>query len=151
MNKALFLDRDGVINIDRGHVYQRENFEFTDGIFDYCRRYQDKGYLIIVITNQAGIAKGIFTIEDFKNLTSWMVDEFRSGGITISKVYFCPHHPDFTGSCDCRKPGPGMILRAVKEFNLDIRSCHLAGDMETDLQAGRNAGIPESNLHKYPL
>jgi D-glycero-D-manno-heptose 1,7-bisphosphate phosphatase len=149
MNKALFIDRDGVINVDKVHVYHIEDFEFTEGIFDLCRGYFDAGYLIMVITNQAGIAKGIYTETDFMKLTEWMIEQFRNYGILISKVYYCPHHPDITGPCQCRKPAPGMILRAIKEFDLDIKECVLIGDMETDLAAGRNAGIPESNLHLY--
>jgi D-glycero-D-manno-heptose 1,7-bisphosphate phosphatase len=147
MNKALFIDRDGVINIDKVHVFLRKDFEFTPLIFDLCRSYQDKGYLIIVITNQAGIAKGIYSEDDFLKLTDWMIGEFKNIGITISKVYHCPHHPDFTGQCECRKPKPGMILKAEKEFDLDLSASVLIGDKESDLQAGRSAGIPEANLH----
>lgn len=149
MNKALFIDRDGVINVDKVHVFLKEDFEFTPGIFDLCRSYQDKGFLIIVITNQAGIAKGIYTEDDFLKLTDWMTREFKKKGITISKVYYCPHHPDFTGPCECRKPKPGMILKAKKEFDLDLSESVLIGDKENDLQAGRNAGIPELNLHLF--
>jgi len=146
MKKALFLDRDGVINIDKVHAYKAEDFEFTPGIFSICREFQEQGFLIIVITNQAGIAKGIYNVADFLELTSWMTGEFRKEGIEISKVYFCPHHPDYTGPCECRKPAPGMILQAVREFDLDISDCVLIGDMETDIEAGRRAGIPEENL-----
>jgi len=149
MNKALFIDRDGVINVDRGHVYSKEDFEFNEGVFDLCRGYADAGYLLLVITNQAGIAKGIFTEDDFDKLTEWMIARFQEKGILISKVYYCPHHPDFTGPCKCRKPQPGMILDAISEFDLDIKKCVLIGDMETDLEAGRRAGIPEANLHLY--
>ena len=151
MRKALFLDRDGVINIDKGHVCQIEDFEFTPRIFDLCRKYQDEGYIIIVVTNQARIAKGICTENDFEKLTFWMVDQFKQNGITISKVYHCPHHPDITGPCNCRKPNPGMLLDAIKDFDLDISQCILIGDKETDLEAGRRAGIPESNLHMFTL
>lgn len=146
MNKALFLDRDGVINVDKGHVYLREQFEFNEGIFDLCRKYLEQGYLIIIITNQAGIAKGYYTEADFLELTEWMVKEFEDKGIVISKVYYCPHHPDITGPCTCRKPEPGMINQAVREFDLNISNCILAGDRESDLEAGRRAGIPEENL-----
>jgi len=146
MKQALFIDRDGVINIDRGHVFLKEDFEFTQGIFELCRKYIDDGYLIIVITNQAGIAKGYYTEDDFEKLTDWMVEQFSKKGITITKVYHCPHHPDIDGPCDCRKPEPGMILQAVKDFDLDIKECILIGDKETDLEAGRRAGIPEMNL-----
>jgi D-glycero-D-manno-heptose 1,7-bisphosphate phosphatase len=149
MNKALFIDRDGVINIDKVHVFLRKDFEFTPGIFDLCRSYLDKGFLIIVITNQAGIAKGIYSENDFLKLTDWMIREFKNKGITISKVYHCPHHPDFTGQCECRKPKPGMILKAEKEFDLDLSASVLIGDKESDLQAGRSAGIPEVNLHLF--
>ena len=150
MKKALFLDRDGVINIDKGHVFRSEDFEFTPGIFELCRKYQDKDYLIIVITNQARIAKGICTEDDFKKLTVWMFGEFKRNGVEISKVYHCPHHPDITGPCNCRKPNPGMLLQAIKDFDLDISQCVLIGDKETDLEAGRRAGIPEKNLCLFP-
>jgi D-glycero-D-manno-heptose 1,7-bisphosphate phosphatase len=149
MNKALFIDRDGVINVDRIHVIQKEDFEFIEGIFEFCRKFINAGYLIIVITNQAGIAKGLYSIDDFMELTSWMEDQFLENGIKITKVYFCPHHPDLSGYCECRKPAPGMILQAVREYNLDILNCILIGDKESDIQAGRNAGIPESNLHLF--
>jgi len=151
MNKALFIDRDGVINVDKGHVYLSEDFEFSEGIFDLCRKYIDNGYIILVITNQAGIAKGIYTEADFYRLTDWMLEQFLNKGITISKVYHCPHHPEITGPWQCRKPDPGMILNAVKDFNLDISECVLIGDKESDLEAGRRAGIPDANLHKFTL
>jgi D-glycero-D-manno-heptose 1,7-bisphosphate phosphatase len=151
MNKALFIDRDGVINVDKVHVYRKEDFEFTRGIFELCRKYSDQGYLIIVITNQAGIAKGLYDEEDFRKLTLWMTEQFRERGIIISKVYHCPHHPDISGPCQCRKPAPGMILQGVKDFNLDISECILIGDNESDLEAGRRAGIPEPNLYKFTL
>lgn len=146
MNKALFLDRDGVINVDKVHVHRISDFEFTPGIFDLCAKYAASGYLIIVITNQAGIAKGLFTEDEFLELTGWMIKQFLKNKIEIAKVYYCPHHPGVSGPCECRKPEPGMILRAVKDFNLDIKSCMLIGDKESDLEAGRRAGIPESNL-----
>jgi D-glycero-D-manno-heptose 1,7-bisphosphate phosphatase len=149
MKKALFLDRDGVINVDKVHVSRSDDFKFTEGIFDLCRKYQSEGYLIMVITNQAGIAKCLYTENDFLKLTAWMVEQFQINNVTISKVYHCPHHPDFTGPCQCRKPKPGMILQALKEFDLNISECVLIGDKETDLEAGRRAGIPESNLLLY--
>lgn len=149
MNKALFLDRDGVINIEKNWVYRVEDFEFTEGIFDLCRKFTEAGYFIFVITNQSGIARGLFSQSDFLKLTDWMTDQFMKNGIIITKVYYCPHHPDFTGNCNCRKPGPGMILQAVEEYDLDISECVLIGDKDSDLEAGRNAGIPESNLHFY--
>jgi len=145
MNKALFIDRDGVINVDKVHVFRKEQFEFTPGIFELCRKYSEAGYLIIIITNQAGIAKGLYTEQDFNTLMTWVIIEFENRNIKISAVYHCPHHPDFTGKCDCRKPEPGMILKAIDEYNLDISSCVLIGDKESDLEAGKRAGIPDSN------
>ena len=146
MIKALFLDRDGVINIHDGYTYRIEDFRFKTGIFENCRNYLSQGYRIFVITNQAGIAKGIFTESDFLELTEWMIKEFRNEGIEIVKVYYCPHHPDITGPCSCRKPEPGMILQAVKEFGIDIKKSLLIGDKESDIEAGRRAGIPEEGL-----
>jgi D-glycero-D-manno-heptose 1,7-bisphosphate phosphatase len=141
MKKALFLDRDGVINIDNNYVYQIDDFEFIDGVFDLCKKYQDEGYLIIVITNQAGIARGYYTVDDFDKLTNWMTAQFLSKGILLSKVYFCPHHPDFDQDCNCRKPKPGMLLNAAKDFDLNLSQSILIGDKQSDIDAGSNAGI----------
>jgi D-glycero-D-manno-heptose 1,7-bisphosphate phosphatase len=141
MNKAIFLDRDGVVNIEKNYVYKIRDFEFIDGIFDLCKKYQDEGYFIIIITNQAGIARGYYTEGDFRVLTRWMINEFKQHDVKISKVYHCPHYPDITGPCYCRKPNPGMILQAKEEFNLNLKECVLVGDKESDIQAGRNAGI----------
>lgn len=140
-NKVLFLDRDGIINEEYNYVYKIKDFHFCDGIFDLCQYYQKKGYLIIVITNQAGIAREYYTENDFNILTEWMIKKFNENSINISKVYFCPHHPEFTGNCACRKPNPGMILDAQKEFDIDLEKSILIGDKESDIKAGKNAGI----------
>ena len=136
MKKALFLDRDGVINKEKNYLYKIENFEFIDGVFETCKYFQDNGYLIIVITNQAGIARGKYSEDDFSKLTKWMIQEFEKKNIKISKVYHCPHHPDFTGECECRKPKPKMILDAQKEFNIDLIHSILIGDKNSDIEAG---------------
>jgi len=122
MNKALFLDRDGVVNKEKNYLYKIEDFEFIDGVFETCRYFQDKDYLIIIITNQAGIAREKYTENDFKILTEWMIKEFEKESIKISKVYYCPHHPDFSAECECRKPKPRMILDAQKEFDIDLKN-----------------------------
>src|SRR5438128_1203722 len=93
-NHALFLDRDGVINIDRGYVYKQEDFEFVDGIFDLCRYATDLDYVLIVVTNQAGIGRGLYSEQDFLDLTDWMCGVFRERGVPLGKVYYCPSHPD---------------------------------------------------------
>lgn len=141
MKKALFLDRDGVINLEKKYVFRVEDFEFTPWIFKLCKKYQNEGYLIFVITNQAGIARKIFTESDFFILTDWMIHQFKNQDITITKVFFCPHHPDFTGNCDCRKPNAGLIFQAAKEYDIDLPNSILIGDKESDIQAGYNAGI----------
>jgi D-glycero-D-manno-heptose 1,7-bisphosphate phosphatase len=145
-NKALFLDRDGTVNVEKNYVYRIEDFEFREGIFELVYDFFKRGYLIFVITNQAGIARGLYTQEAFHILNDWMVDQFREHGITISKVYFCPHHPDFNGECDCRKPKPGMILKAKEQFNLELKNSFLIGDKISDIQAGLNAGIGTNYL-----
>ncbi len=146
MNKALFLDRDGIINVDHGYVHKIEDFEFVDGIFELCSLAIAKGYQIFVITNQAGIARGFYDRETFETLSQWMVSAFAKKGITIAKVYYCPHHPskginEFVMSCKCRKPEPGMILQAKKEFFVDLATSIFIGDKISDMQAAKNAGI----------
>jgi len=141
MKKALFLDRDGVVNKEKNYLYKVEDFEFIDGVFETCRHFQDKGYLIIIITNQAGIARGKYTEQDFNVLTKWMEDEFKKEGLEISKTYYCPHHPDFSGECECRKPQPGMLLQAKKDFSIDMKNSILVGDKNSDIEAGINAHI----------
>jgi D-glycero-D-manno-heptose 1,7-bisphosphate phosphatase len=150
-NKALFLDRDGVINVDKNYVYRVEDFEFIDGIFDVLRFFQERGYLLIIITNQAGIGRGYYTEEDFHRLNTWMLGVFKDKGIIINKVYYCPYHKEhgigqYKRDSYDRKPNPGMILKAVKDFNIDLSKSILIGDKESDIEAGINAGIPKNIL-----
>jgi D-glycero-D-manno-heptose 1,7-bisphosphate phosphatase len=149
-NKAVFLDRDGVINVDHGYVYRKEDFEFVDGIFEACRRFQEQGYLLIVVTNQSGIARNMYTEPQFQELTDWMVERFKEQGVIISRVYHCPHHPDFgpedERDCDCRKPRAGMLERGVREFHLDPSRCIMIGDKQSDVDAANNAKIGKSFL-----
>ena len=140
-NKALFLDRDGTLNIEKDYVYRIEDFEFIDGIIDLIKTYQEKGFLIFIITNQAGIARGNYTEHDYQVLTDWIINKLKTYGIKIAKVYHCPHHPDVTGECNCRKPKPGMILKAINEFNINPSESVLIGDKKSDILAGENAGI----------
>lgn len=143
---ALFLDRDGVINIDHGYVSTKETFEFIDGIFDLCRQAKRFGYLICVITNQTGIGRGYYTEEDFLHLTDWMCSQFIKENAPIDKIYFCPTHPEqgigkYKVASSYRKPGPGMIVQAAQEFNIDLSRSILVGDKITDIQAGLAAGV----------
>ena len=138
---ALFLDRDGVINIEKNYLYRIEDFEFIEGIFDVCRYFHDRGYKIVIVTNQSGICRGYYTEEDFKRLTEWMEAEFAKEHISIAKTYHCPHHPEFTGSCSCRKPEPGMFLKAKEELDLDMENSVMIGDKPSDIEAAKRAGI----------
>ena len=146
MKKALFLDRDGVVNVEKDYLYKIEDFEFIDGIFDLCRYHASQGYLIFIVTNQSGIARGYYSEDDFQVLTEWMRSEFLKKGIKIQEVYYCPHHPDITGECECRKPKPKMLLDAQKKYNLDMQNSLLVGDRQRDIDAGFNAGVSRAYL-----
>jgi D-glycero-D-manno-heptose 1,7-bisphosphate phosphatase len=153
MRRALFLDRDGVINIDHGYVCTQDQFEFVEGIFDLCRHATDLGYLLIVVTNQAGIGRGYYSECEFLQLTDWMCASFSERGAPIAKVYFCPFHPEYgigayKVDSDFRKPGPRMILQAAAEFAIDLRRSTLVGDRETDIEAGRAAGVGCNLLYR---
>lgn len=144
--KALFLDRDGVINVEKNYVYRTEDFEFLPGIFELCALAQRLGFLLVVITNQAGIGRGLYSEADFQQLTSWMLAQFQARGIAIGHVYHCPYHPtagvgEYRQESFDRKPNPGMILRAEQDFHLDLSQCVLIGDKDSDLQAGHAAGV----------
>jgi D-glycero-D-manno-heptose 1,7-bisphosphate phosphatase len=146
MAKALILDRDGVINEDTGYVHRIEDFSFIDGIFELCRYAMEKGYLIIIATNQGGISRGYYTEAEYQTLTTWMVEEFHKQGVIISAVYHSSYHSDghisqyMQDEAD-RKPNPGMILKAQVDFNLDLSQSVLLGDKNSDIEAGRRAGI----------
>lgn len=152
---ALFLDRDGVINIDHAYVHKREDFDFVDGIFELVRTARERGCLVFVVTNQAGIGRGKYTEADFHRLTDWMCAEFASRGAAIDKVYFCPYHAEhgvgaYKIDSPFRKPNPGMILQAAQEFDVDLAASVLLGDMETDIQAGTRAGVGRTLLFCPP-
>lgn len=143
---ALFLDRDGVINIDRGYVHTADQTEFTDGIFALCAAARGAGLAVIVVTNQAGIARGLYTEEKFLEYTDWMHGEFRRRGTPLLATYYCPHHPtagtgEYLKDCDCRKPAPGMLLQALRDYGIDPARSLLVGDKPKDMQAAFEAGI----------
>jgi D-glycero-D-manno-heptose 1,7-bisphosphate phosphatase len=143
-NRAIFLDRDGVINIDKSYVCKIEDFEFCVGIFDVLRTLQKMGYLLIVVTNQSGIGRGYYTSEDFKVLTKWKLKELEKESIFIDEVYHCHHDPD--EGCGCRKPATGMLDAAKHKFDIDMANSWMIGDKKSDILAGKNAGVKNTIL-----
>lgn len=142
--KALFLDRDGVINIDKGYVYRIDDFKFIPQTIEFIKKMQKEGFLPIVITNQSGIGRGYYTLEDFKTLTKYMLEAMNKEGIIIddSQIFFCPHSPD--SNCDCRKPKPKMILEAIERFNIDPLKSLLIGDKRSDIEASYRANLAKA-------
>lgn len=146
LRPALFLDRDGVVNREIGYLYKPEQVNFTRGIFELCRHAQTHGYKLIIITNQAGIARQLYSEDDFHVLMQWMIREFSSAHVRLDGYYFCPHHPEqgigpYRKECENRKPQPGMILQASKDHGIDLSQSFLVGDRCSDIQAGAAAGI----------
>lgn len=144
--RVAFLDRDGVINCDHGYVYRREDFEFLPGAIDGMRRLVHAGFALIVVTNQSGIARGYYDNADFEALTAWMRDQLAQAGAPVLSVYHCPHHPEgvvpgLDRVCSCRKPAPGMLLSARDEHCIDMGRSILIGDKESDIIAGKAAGV----------
>ena len=137
---ALFLDRDGVINRDYGYVHKIEDFHFYSEIFDVCRDFCKAGLPIVIVTNQSGIGRGKFSLEDFMSLNKWMLGEFVKQDVYITKVFFCASPPgrefDYR-----RKPAPGMFLEAAKEFDIDLSRSMMIGDKESDMIAAQAAEI----------
>jgi D-glycero-D-manno-heptose 1,7-bisphosphate phosphatase len=144
---ALFLDRDGVINVDHGYVHRPERFEFVPGIFELARFWtNERGRPIIVVSNQSGIGRGYFDEDAYAQLTHWMCDRFAAEGAPIARVYHCPYHPehgvgDYRRDHAWRKPSPGMLLQAAAEFDLDLAGSAIIGDKVSDVEAGAAAGI----------
>lgn len=139
---GLFLDRDGVINRDFGYVYKIEDFKIIPGVLKALKGFLKLNYKIFIITNQSGIQRGYYSLKDFEILTKHMLEIFKKNNIFITKVYYCKH----LSGCENRKPNPGMILRAKKEFNIDLKNSILVGDKQSDIQAGINAGISRNFL-----
>lgn len=145
-NRALFLDRDGVINIDSGYIWRPEDFLFIDGVFEACRHARAMGYLLVIVTNQAGIGRGLFSEKDFHVLMDWVLAQFEAEDIEIARVYYAPTHPEegigvYRRESPDRKPGPGMLLKARDAFDIDLSRSVIVGDRHTDMEAARNAGV----------
>jgi D-glycero-D-manno-heptose 1,7-bisphosphate phosphatase len=137
--KALFIDRDGIINVDHGYVSTVDDFEFTEGIFTLLKQFKDAGYRLYVVTNQSGIGRGYYSESDFHTLTKWMLERFIEKEIKIEKVLYCPHRPE--DGCHCRKPDIGMIEEALREYPLDLQHSWMIGDKQSDMELAYNAKI----------
>ncbi len=141
MNKAVFLDRDGVINQERGHyTFGLDEFVINERLIDALKAFVDKGFMLIVITNQGGIAKGLYTHRDVEILHQYLTKVLTENGIPLTEIYYCPHHPD-TGKCLCRKPDSLMLEKAIARFDIDASKSYFIGDNERDIIAGKAAGV----------
>ncbi|MFU2114782.1 D-glycero-beta-D-manno-heptose 1,7-bisphosphate 7-phosphatase [[Pasteurella] aerogenes] len=150
MNKAIFLDRDGTLNIDYGYVHEIDQFHFIEGSIEALQQLKQMGYLLVLVTNQSGIARGYFSEQQFLQLTEWMDWSLADRGVDLDGVYYCPHHPDgigeFKQDCDCRKPKAGMLNQAIKELKIDPARSIMIGDKMEDMIAGKSAGIKTNVL-----
>ena len=148
--KAAFLDRDGVINKDYGYVHKWEDFKFCDGAIEGLKLLKSLDYLLVIITNQSGIDRGFFSQLEYEKLTEKYTKKLSKDGLNIDAIYHCPHHPEYSEpnfkDCNCRKPKPGMIFNAVKEFNINLTNSIIIGDSARDIEAGKNAGIKQRFL-----
>jgi rfaE bifunctional protein nucleotidyltransferase chain/domain len=149
--KAAFLDRDGVINVDKAYVHTWDEFEFAPGAVEAMKALKDAGYALVVITNQSGIARGKYTEAQYQALTEQLKAYLAQAGAAVEAVYHCPHHPsgkvaEFAKECDCRKPEPGMILQAAKELGLSLADSILVGDKPSDIEAARKAGVGKAYI-----
>jgi D-glycero-D-manno-heptose 1,7-bisphosphate phosphatase len=141
MQKALFLDRDGVVNVERGtFTWRIADFQFMPGIFDLCRAALAKGYKLAVVTNQSGIARGLYGHAEVEQLHHYLLQEMSRRDIELDQILYCPHHQDFTGRCFCRKPGSLLLERAAALLRADPRQSFMLGDKARDLIAGRALG-----------
>ena len=140
MNKAVFLDRDGVINFERGYTHTLEDFVILPDLIEVLQILKQKGYLLIVISNQSGIAKGLYLQSETEILHTYLKDELRKNNVALDEIYYCAHHPD-VGRCICRKPDSLFVEKALARFNIDASKSYFIGDKERDTEAGEKVGV----------
>jgi len=140
--KTVFLDRDGIINVDLGYVFRKEDFVFVDGIFKVLKEFISRGFLIIVITNQSGIGRGYYTLTQFLELNEWMIKKFLERGVVITDILYCPHSP--SDGCDCRKPSPNLFHKARKLYDIDFERSWMIGDKLSDIESASEAGVAKT-------
>ena len=144
-NKFILFDRDGVINIEKSYLHKIEDFEYETGVIEGLKKLKELGYRFLIITNQAGIARGYYTEDDYLKLEKFIMDDLKNKGISIEKTYYCPHHPEGKGiyrkECECRKPDIGNFLMAINEFSIDVKNSFMVGDRITDLIPAEKLGF----------
>jgi D-glycero-D-manno-heptose 1,7-bisphosphate phosphatase len=140
MNKAIFLDRDGVINVERGYTHRLEDFVILPDLIEVLQLFQKKGYLLIIISNQSGVAKGLYTQEDVEQVHAYLLKEFKKNNIIISEIYYCIHHPDVS-RCICRKPDSLFVEKGLARFQIDAEQSYFIGDKERDVEAAAKGGV----------
>ena len=146
MKPAIFLDRDGTINLDHGYVHLSDDFQFIEGVIDAMVELKKMGYLLVLITNQSGIARGLFTEDQFMHLTEWMDWSLADRDVDLDGIYFCPHHPqamieEYRQDCECRKPKAGMFVDAQAQLDIDMSASYMIGDKMEDMLAASAAGV----------
>lgn len=150
-HKAAFIDRDGVINEERNYVHRIEDFAILPGVFEGLRLLRNAGYQIVIVTNQAGIARGYYNEATLERLHQYLRELLVAEGLKLDAIEFCPHHPQgtvpgYARECDCRKPAPGMLLHAAQQLRIDLSRSVLIGDKGSDIEAGRRAGVGRTVL-----
>lgn len=151
MKPAIFLDRDGTINLDHGYVHLSDDFQFIEGVIDALVELKKMGYLLVLITNQSGIARGLFTEDQFMHLTEWMDWSLADRGVDLDGIYYCPHHPqatieEYRQDCECRKPKTGMFMDAKAQLDIDMSASYMVGDKLDDMLAASAAGVAHKVL-----
>ncbi len=137
---AIFLDRDGTLNEDTGYLYEISAWRWLSGALEAIAMLREKGYALVVITNQSGIARGYYTAQDMHNLHAWVNTCLAQQNLHLDAFYHCPHHPNFSGACSCRKPSPFLLQKAAQELQLDLTQSFMIGDKMSDVKAGLAAG-----------
>ena len=147
LRRAVFLDRDGTLNKDVGYVHRKEDWQWLPGVAEALKRLRAVGYVLVVVSNQSGIARGMYDREALRLLEEWVNAELTAKNAAIDAWYYCPHLPEITGPCECRKPGPGLLLQAARDLDLDLANSWMIGDRVRDVQAGLAAGCQSILLH----
>jgi D,D-heptose 1,7-bisphosphate phosphatase len=155
MNKAVFLDRDGTLNPDPGYISDPADFSLFDGVAETLAKLQEAGYLLVLITNQSGIARGLIRLEELDAIHAKLQGLLAAAGTKLDGIYFCPHHPDFSyegvTSCSCRKPGSQLLLDAIEDLNIEVANSYMVGDRVSDVKSGIGAGVQPIYIGEKPL